>query len=311
MTAIGIPPQDVRDCLVVGAGPAGLTAAIYLARFHLDIALADAGDSRASLIARTRNHPGFPGGISGRDLLARLRAQAGEFGVAVIEDKVENLAHDGDGFVARASIRTWRARSVLLATGVVNNRPPMTPEAHDAALARGLLRYCPICDGFEVTDRRVAVIGTRRHGADEALFLRSFTDAVTLIAPEGEHALESRERHKLDAAGVELLDGPCGPLRIAGDTLVMPTPSGERAFASVYPALGSFIRSDLAVALGAAATEAGCLTVDAHQRTTIPGVYAAGDVTEGLDQISSAMGQAAVAAVTIRNDLAERRRLDR
>ena len=88
-------------------------------------------------------------------------------------------------------------------------------------------------------------------------------------------------------------------------------PGGDRAFDSVYPAMGSVIRSELAVELGADATEDGCLAVDEHQRTSLPGLYAAGDVARGLDQISHAMGEAGVAATTIRNDLARTRVLAR
>jgi thioredoxin reductase (NADPH) len=91
----------------------------------------------------------------------------------------------------------------------------------------------------------------------------------------------------------------------------VPTPTGPAAFDSLYPALGSLIRSELAVALGADATEDGCLVIDAHQRTTVRGLYAAGDVAKGLDQISHAMGEAAVAATAIRNDLAKARDLAR
>jgi thioredoxin reductase (NADPH) len=86
---------------------------------------------------------------------------------------------------------------------------------------------------------------------------------------------------------------------------------GSAAFDSLYPALGSVIRSELAVVLGAEATEDGCLVIDTHQRTTVPGLYAAGDVAKGLDQISHAMGEAAVAATAIRNDLAQARNLAR
>lgn len=292
------------DCLVIGAGPAGLTAAIYLARFHLAIQVVDAGKSRAAMIPRTRNHAGFPGGIAGRDLLARMRKQAGEFGVTVTEALVETLELDASGFTARVEDQGWAAKSVLLATGVVNNRPAIAPEIHDAALERGLLRYCPICDGYEVTDLDVGVIGTRSHALDEALFLRMYTSRVTLIAPEGAHLLSNGERARAAQAGIRLVDGPCQPLWIADERIALVTPEGRLGFDSVYPALGSVIRSELAVMVGARGSDDGCLLVDAHQRTTVPGLYAAGDVTKGLDQISHAMGEAAVAATTIRNDLA-------
>ena len=187
----------------------------------------------------------------------------------------------------------------------------MAGDVHDEALARGLLRYCPICDGYEVTDKRVGVIGTGDHGMKEALFLRGFTSDVTLIAPGAAHELDATCRAKLEDAGIVHVDGPCTPIRIAGDAIEVTTPGGALRFDSVYPALGSTIRCSLAVAAGARATADGCLEVDDHQRTSIPGLFAAGDVVKGLDQISHAMGEAGVAATTIRNLLDERRPIRR
>ncbi len=297
------------DCLVVGAGPAGLTAAIYLARFRLNIAVIDAGASRAATIPRTHNHAGFPGGISGEGLLARMRQQAEEFGVKIRAGAVDRLDRQDGTFAATVNGTVILADTVLLATGVVNHHPNMDDTEHDLAVQRGLLRYCPICDGYEVTDKRIAVIGSGTHGHDEALFLRMYATDVTLIAPDAALALTPDERSSLIGNGVKLVDGPCGRLRISHDRIIVATTDEELAFESIYPALGSMIRSELAVGLGAAATDDGCLTVDDHQRTTIEGLYAAGDVTKGLDQISHAMGQAAVAATTIRNDLAKTRPL--
>ncbi len=299
------------DCLVVGGGPAGLTAAIYLARFHLRLHVVDAGQSRAAWIPRTRNHAGYPGGIAGTDLLARMREQAAEFGATVSPGVIETLRRDGELFEALVD-GTWiPARTVLLATGVVNNRPPIAPDLHDLALARGLLRYCPICDGYEVTDQRVGVIGTHAHGVREAVFIRMYTRDVTLISPDADHALSGDERARLQDLGIAIVDGPCAPLSIEGDAMLVTTPGGTLRFDSVYPALGSVIRSELAVSIGADAGPDGCLVVDDHQRTSIAGLYAAGDVARGLDQISHAMGEAGVAATTIRNDLAKVRPLVR
>lgn len=301
------------DCIIIGAGPAGLTAAIYLARFHLSIRLFDCGSSRAAMIPLTRNHAGYPEGISGKDLLARMLAQAERYGARCEPVKVAAVTPGPDGFAVESEAgATFRARAVLLATGVVNHRPRhLLPEVHDPALARGLIRYCPICDGYEVTDRRVAVIGTGDHGMREALFLRGYTRDVTLVAPEAEHMLDQACARALDDAGVVRVDGPCGGWAIEGDQLALDTAHGRMAFDSVYPALGSRIRSRLAVAAGARATDDGCLEVDDHQRTSIPGLFAAGDVVKGLDQISHAMGEAGVAATTIRNLLAEQRPLRR
>lgn len=296
--------DKLLDCLVIGGGPAGLTAAIYLARFHLAVELVDAGHGRASLIPRTHNLPGFPGGISGQDLLARMSEQVAQLAVPRTDAIVQRLTLDEGFFLIQADDRAWGARSVLLSTGAANHSPRIGAEDHDAAVARGLLRYCPICDGFEATDRRIGVIGTGEHAFNEALFLRMYSSDVTLIAQDGAHALDDRRRGELARYGVSMLDGPCARLLIEGDRIAVPTPSGTQRFQTIYAALGTLAHSSLATGVGARAGEDGCLLVDSHQRTSVPGLFAAGDVTKGLDQIAHAMGEAGVAATAIRNDLA-------
>jgi thioredoxin reductase (NADPH) len=192
---------------------------------------------------------------------------------------------------------------VLLATGVTNRRPPMDEELHDDALARGLVRYCPICDGYEVTDKRVGVIGSDSRGVAEALFIRSYTADVTLIAPDKALSLKPEDQAKIRDAGIECVDGPAQAVAITGDCIVVDTAEGHYAFDSVYPALGSDTHTQLGEMVGAKLADDGCFLCDSHQRTSVPGLYAAGDVVHGLDQISHAMGEGGVAATTIRNDL--------
>ena len=299
----------IPDCLVIGGGPAGLTAAIYLARFRLAVTVIDAGNSRAATIPLTRNHAGFPDGIAGIDLIGRMREQAGRYGARAMEGQVASLERRGELFLARFEGGEIAARAILLATGVVNRRPDMPAALHDQALARGLIRYCPVCDGYEVTDRAVAVIGTGERGVKEALFLRAYTADLTLIAPDGPHAIDPVPMQQLADAGIAVEDGPCTEFAIHGERIEVTTPQGKRVFDSLYPALGSDVRSELAADLGADRTGDGCLIVDSHQRTSVPGLYAAGDVVIGLDQISHAMGEGGVAATTIRNDLAQARAL--
>ena len=298
--------NEAVDVAIIGAGPAGLTAAIYAARFHLRVTVLDAGESRAASIPCTRNHAGFPDGVSGRELLARMGAQADRFGVARRADAALTLARDGEWLIVGSAADQVAARAVLLATGVCNHRPPMDDALHEAALARGAVRYCPVCDGYEVTDRDVAVVGQGARAAREAIFLRSYTPRVTLIGLQKDPDLQPGERGRLTAAGVRVLEGPAHDFQLEKGGLSFACPAGRLTFASVYPALGSDVRSGLAAQLGADLGEEGCIKVDAHQRTSAPGLYAAGDVVIGLDQISHAMGQAGVAATTIRNDLADR-----
>lgn len=295
------------DCLIVGGGPAGLTAAIYLARFHLDILVVDAGKSRAGWIPCTHNHAGFPDGISGRELLERMRAQAQKYGAKIVSDRVSKLELDEDSglFAATWGAGKAQARSVLLATGVTNRRPPMDEDLHDEALSRGLIRYCPICDGYEVTDKKVGVIGSDSHGVAEAVFIRGFTEDVTLIAPDKALDLDPKDQAKLKMAEIDCVDGPAQAVAVSDQCIVVETAEGTYTFDSVYPALGSDTHTQLAEMLGARLNDQGCVGVDAHQRTNVERFYAAGDVVIGLDQISHAMGEGGVAATTIRNDLAK------
>jgi thioredoxin reductase (NADPH) len=294
------------DCLVIGGGPAGLTAAIYLTRFHLTSKVIDAGKSRASWIPCTHNHAGYPGGISGKELLARMREQAQMYGASIVTGRVTRLDRLDGGFRAEWGQGTVTARKVLLATGVTNRRPPMDEELHDEALARGLIRYCPVCDGYEVTDKVVGVIGDDSHGVAEAVFLRGFTEDVTLIAPHAAHSLGAGDRARLEQYGIRTVDGPCEAIAAQADCIVVDTAEGHYTFDSVYPALGSDVHNELALQVGAQLEE-DVLVVDSHQRTSVPGLYAAGDLVLGLDQISHAMGEGGVAATTMRNDLAQER----
>jgi thioredoxin reductase (NADPH) len=198
------------------------------------------------------------------------------------------------------------AHTVLLATGVTNRRPPMDEALHDDALARGLIRYCPICDGYEVTDKKIGVIGSDSHGVAEALFIRSFTADVTLIAPDKALKLSPEDQNKLKSAEIDCVDGPTQAVAISSENIVVNTAEGHHVFDSIYPALGSDTHTQLAEMVGAKLSKDCCVVVDSQQRSSVPGLYAAGDVVIGLDQISHAMGEGGVAATTIRNDLAER-----
>jgi thioredoxin reductase (NADPH) len=297
--------EPILDCLIVGGGPAGLTAAIYLARFHLDILVVDGGKSRASWIPCTRNHAGYPDGIEGKELLRRMREQACKYGAKIETEFVTKLerAEKSGLFIATWGSGSATARSVLLATGVTNRRPPMDEELHDDALERGLVRYCPICDGYEVTDKKVGVIGSDSHGVAEALFIRSYTADVTLVAPDTALQLKPEDSKKLIEAGIDCVDGPAQAVAITGDCIVVDTAEGHYTFDTVYPALGSDTHTQLAEMVGAKLASDGCILCDDHQRSSVSGLYAAGDVVHGLDQISHAMGEGGVAATTIRNDL--------
>src|SRR5438270_4833077 len=245
--------DQILDCLIVGGGPAGLTAAIYLARFHLDILVVDGGKSRAAWIPCTRNLSGFPDGIEGTALLQRMRDQTCKFGTKVESEFVSKLEwHEPNGlFTATWGSDARRARTVLLATGVTNRRPPMDEELHGEAVRRGLVRYCPICDGYEVTDKKVGVIGSDSHGVAEALFLRGYTADVTLIAPDKALRLKPADNQQLEDAGILRVDGPAQAVAISENCITVDTAEGHHTFDSIYPALGSDTHTQLAEMVGA------------------------------------------------------------
>ena len=289
------------DVLVIGAGPAGLTAATYLARYRRSVLVADGGKPRACWIPVSHNMPGFPEGITGEDILKRLTAQAQEYDAAVEPSRVEGLTRDGADLLAETSGGTIRARAVLLATGVVDRRP-LLPGVDDAIEA-SVVRICPICDGYEATGKRVAVIGDDDLGLREAAFIRTYSDQVTLfhVGDGPPPSLDEAKR-----LGVEVLVGPVEAMTLEDDHAACMVWGGEqRRFDCVYSALGSTANADLARGLGARCVDDGRLEVDDHQRTSVPGLWAAGDVVRGLNQIAVATAEAAVAATAIHNALRE------
>jgi thioredoxin reductase (NADPH) len=305
----GPPPE--HDCVIIGGGPAGLTAAIYLARFHLPVTVIEDGQSRAALIACTHNQAGFPDGVAGAELLHRMRRQAESFGVRIIQGRVDSLLAEERGFRIGTDAMELRAAKVLLATGVRNLRPGIPGTLHDEAVATGLLRYCPVCDGFEVTDRRVGLLGTSAHALREAQFMRSYTAEVTLVAPYGPHAFTQAQRKDLGSWGIAAVDGPVTGIDTGEGRITLHLEGRSLAFDTVYAALGTEVRSELARCAGAQTSHDGSALVDRHQMTSVEGLYAAGDVVKGLDQIGNAMGQAGIAATAMRNAICEVRPLRR
>ena len=297
--------------MVIGGGPAGLTAAIYLARFHLSVGVFEDGRSRAAQIPLARNHAGHPGGIPGAELLARMRKQAEDQGARIIPARAEGLAKQDGFFHAETTAGPARAEKALLATGVRNLRPDMPEATHAEALARGLLRYCPVCDAYEVTDRDVALLGTGEHALGEARFLRSFTARVTLVAPYGQHRFGDEQEADRAAWGIAALDGPVDRIALEEDRIALTLRGQLRRFDTLYAALGTAVRSELARAIGAQTSADGAVLVDRHQMTSVEGLYAAGDVVKGLDQIGNAMGQAGIAATAMRNAICAARPLRR
>lgn len=293
----------VLDCLIIGAGPGGLTAAIYLRRFHRDIMVIDKGESRLALIPVSHNYPGFADGVPGPTLLGTLTTQLGKLGCSVTAGEVTSLMRDERSFIADWDGGRVRARKVVMATGIVDIGLP-TANWH-AAIRHGAVRLCPICDGYDVTDRRIGVVCGQDNRVQHARFMRTFSADIMLMLPQDAPPLDQAERVALDEAGVRWLESPALDVTTAdGRTPLVHTADGrQHAFDVLYPMMGETARSTLAVGLGARVGDCGDLLVDQRQCTSVDGLYAVGDVVVGINQISVATGQAAVAATDVHNQL--------
>lgn len=288
------------DCAIVGGGPAGLTAAIYLARFHRRTVLIDAGQSRASLIPRSHNHPGYPDGIRGNDLLARMRDQLQNFGAATIPEKATGIVPLPDKRFRISAGRDVTASHVILATGIRDRLPPI--EGALDHVREGLIRQCPVCDAYELTDQPVAVIGTAACAAGEALFLRHYTPQVTMLTLGDDLDVPDKAMDKLDKAGVRIVHEPVESWDFRREEVLVRLATGQdMRFAALYSGLGNDPQNALAAGLELELAEDGRIQTDPHQQTSIPGVFAAGDVVTGLNQIAVAMAQGEIAATHVHN----------
>ena len=285
------PQNRAYEAIVVGAGPAGLTAAVYLARFRRRVLVLDGGPSRAAWIPESHNTPGFPAGISGTALLQRLRDQAEEYGAVISAARADRLEQTSGRFRLHIGGERVEAPTVLLATGLVDHLPDIP--GVDAALAASLARVCPICDAYEAIDARLAVLGDGPLALREAEFLRTYSQdvSVLMLGEEG-------------AGSTGVMPVALQDIRFEDRKVVLARQGlADQRFDYLYLAMGSTIQADLATGLGARQDDSGKLLADAHQMTTVEGLYVAGDVVRGLNQIAVATGEAAIAATAMHNRL--------
>jgi thioredoxin reductase (NADPH) len=272
-----------------------MTAAVYLARFSRRTLLVHDGDSRARWIPRTRNVPGYPHGIEGAELLARLRAQVERYPVNRVPARVDGIARTSGGFHISSGTESWNARRVILATGV-HDRMPEDLQRLWSYVEGGKVRLCPVCDAYELRDKRIGILARGRRAEAEARFLSNYSAALSLFTHGealGEHA-PALHRYAKAVYESPISDAECGvelDVRLADGQSV--------SLDALYIGLGTDVHAGLGTMLGARCDDEGYLHVDRKQQTTAAGVYAAGDVVQSLSQISVAFGQAAIAATAI------------
>ncbi len=292
--------EQIYDVVVVGGGAAGLSAALVLGRARRRVAVIDAGEPRNAPAAHMQ---GFLSrdGMPPAELLAAARAEILGYGVEIINDRVVEIT---EGFtLSLAGGRAVTARRLLFATGAVDKLPDI-PGARER-WGRDFL-HCPYCHGWEVRDQPIGVIGTGPGSVDHAHLLRQWSDDVMFFTHT--YPVTATEREVLDARGIQVIDGQIAELSIVNDRLdaVQLTDGGSipRTALFIRPALHA--RDDsLIKSLGFEVDESGFAKVDATGRTTVSGVWAAGNASNPRAQVITAAGEGSAAAIDINNDLVE------
>jgi len=287
------------DALVIGGGPAGLSAALYLARYNRSVLVFDTGHGRSTHHQTNHNYLGFPDGVATtglRDLAGQQLSRYPQ--VRFVHHVISGIEGDGEvGFTAHAQGgRSWTGGVVVLATGVLDHFPHFP--GWEAYVGRSMF-WCITCDGYENRGRNILVVGHTNAAAGEAMQLHSLTDRIRLLTNSERNEITPTFQQRLDNAGIEVVhdhirqvEGADGLLR----TVV--TRSGHRLeLESLFSIQGATPETRLAVQLGARLAPSGWIDVDTEQKTSVPGVYAAGDVTAlHSHQVTAAVHEGAQAA---------------
>jgi thioredoxin reductase len=289
---------ETYDVAVIGGGPAGLSAALVLGRARRRVVVIDAGEPRNAPAAHMQGFISRDGTPPG-ELLAAARAEVQRYGVELIEDRVID-ATTGFALELAAGARV-RARQLLLATGAADVLPDI--EGARERWGRDVL-HCPYCHGWEIRDRPVGVLGTGPGSVEHAHLLRQWTDDVTFFTHAAE--LTPAERDALLTRGIAVVDGTVERLVISGDRLR----AVGLASGSTIAREALFIRPDLRAHTGSPATALGCellpgglVRADAEGRTSVDGVWAAGNATNPRAQVITAAGEGSAIAIAINTAL--------
>jgi thioredoxin reductase (NADPH) len=292
--------QSEYEVLVIGGGPAGLSAALYLARYDRTVALFDAGQGRSTWHQINHNYLGFPGGVAARRLRELGREQLAEYDqVTVFEHKITDLARDEHGFTASGQAGAWRGKAVILCTGVVDRYPHF--DGWEEYVGRSMF-WCITCDGYGCKAARVVVTGNSNAAAAEALQLRRFTRDISVLTNSQECWIDDEFQQRLAKHNIPLIhDKIDSAIGTDGQFEALCTKGGRRIeLDQLFAQHGATPQTRLAQDVGARLSRAGYIDVDTEQKTNVPGVYAAGDVTRlHSHQVTTAVhegGQAASAA---------------
>ncbi|HMQ96452.1 MAG TPA: FAD-dependent oxidoreductase [Candidatus Saccharibacteria bacterium] len=304
--------SDIKDLIMIGAGPSALAAAIYTTREDIDTTVYEKAivGGMAAITDQVDNYPGFPEGIPGMQLADQLEAQAKRFGTKIEYGEVSSITDNGEYKTLIVNGEEQKAKAVLIATGSEYNKIGVPGEAE--LYGRGV-HYCATCDGAFYRERKLAVVGGGNSGVQEALFLTRFASHIDLLVRSRVKASEvlQKELKKFVDAGkvtIHLLttiseikaeDGKVTEVDIITDG----TPH-SLSVDGVFIFVGLKPNTQFLAGSGIELDEQGLIKTDEKLMTSMPGVFASGDVRSGATmQIASAVGEGASAALSIREYL--------
>lgn len=304
--------NTIHDTVMIGAGPSALAAAVYTTREDIETVLYEKAvvGGMAAITDRVDNYPGFPDGIEGMKLASELEAQANRFGAKIAFGDVSSIRDDGAHKTLTVDGKEVQARSVLIATGSDYNKIGVPGEAE--LYGRGV-HYCATCDGAFYRDKKLVVVGGGNSAFQEAIFLTRFASHIDLLVRSTVKASEVLQRELqeyVDSGKITLhLETTTDEIVIEDGKAagVLATHKGEQR---MIPSDGVFVfvglspntefLKDTAIELD----EYGLVVTNGKLETSMPGVYASGDVRSGATmQIASAVGEGATAALAIREYL--------
>ncbi len=291
------------DSVIVGGGPGGLVAALYLRRFRRSVLVVNEGISRAEWIPKTHNLIGYYKGISGKNLLARMHQQLDEVKTERMQGRA-SVKKISDGFQIAVGKHKITASSVIIGTGIQDTQPEL--ENLMKLRKKGLLRYCPVCDAYNYRNEPLSVFINDEGGLERALFVSHYSSKVTVIAPSGftPSPIRIKQMKKLN---MNLVNGVVEKVEetFTGNGIWVHVADRKPLFSKVtYVEMGCTVNNDVIKGMkNVRKTQSGFFITSVEQRIGPEGLFAVGDCVNNLGQISVAAGQAAVAATAIHDDL--------
>jgi len=290
------------DCIIVGGGIAGLQAAIQLGRYQHQILVIDSGNGRSNICRSYHNILGWPNGISGEKLRDLGKNQALQYGVKFLNTRVVQIEKKNNLFILTTNHqKQFQTGKILLATGISDHIPM---ELKNIMPCLGLTVYvCPDCDGYEVLNKKVIILGSGKTGANLSITLNYWTNEITYINHNGED-IDTDLKNKLQAKGIQYIKEEINNILIENERIFTGVQlkngqilHGDRGFIAFG---GNKVHSELAKQIGVELLENGHILVDSRtKQTNVENVWAAGDVVAHSEQVTIAMGEGSQAAIWI------------